>query len=299
MKLVSHTNQSKKFIENSCLQQRLQRLLQAGADVISAISGATEDELLLARKSCASLGWRTEVALDAALVNVSHAKRGRGNVDIDGVGVKAAIQKQAQAMKVSASTIKLNVRIFNTFLKNELNCRPNLTEKGYFQAALRHDNPERAIRYFDSQVSSKSDFSVSDAFRWASKKPEQLATATSPLADHIKWAKREIVRVKESCPDKKFGERFYDPLIQDLEDHLTYMSEEEHEQLCRKAWENGNHREGQLVKATGLDSKHVRAAMLRLSEQNEFWEVPETTHGRHDKFWQKSGVGFNPIKRAG
>lgn len=296
MSKVSHIT-AHKSKSTTTLTNRVSRLIAAGVDVLSAIKGASEGELRDARRACASLGWRTEVAFDAELVNVAHARRGRGNLDKAGVGVKAAIRKQAEAMGVSTSTIKLNVRIFNTFLKNGVNNHPILTDKGYFQAALRTKNPTQAIEYFETKVKDNRSFSVTQAMAWAERKRCISKDGDDPLAVHIRWAIDQFNRIKNRCPNQKFADRFYKPLMQDLEDHLAFMSEELDEQKCRLAWDKGYYREGQLVEATGLSKERVSAAMLRLSEQNEFWLVQESTHGRHDKRWQKAGVPLGNFER--
>jgi hypothetical protein len=281
----------------SRLENRVTKLLAAGADVLSAVKGASEAELLRARRAITSIGWRGEVVFDAAMVNVGYAKRGRGNVDVDCVGVHAAIRKQAKLTRLSVSTIKTNVKIFNTFFKNGLSIYPNLDEKGFFQAALRAPNPISAIKYFDRMVSNNSNFSFTEASNWAERKRRKrlpknptVSAANTSLAEHIVWAKKEIFRIKSVCPDRKFVDRFYTPLLEELDDHLVFMAEKNAEDICRLAWDRGYHREAQISEATGLNRKTVSSAMLRLSEQEEFWAVEEITHGRHDQRWQKAGV---------
>lgn len=254
--------------------------------------------MLEARRLCGGRGWRYDVALDAALVDVGYAKRGRGNVDVHGVGIRSAMRRQAKALHVSLSTIEKNVRIFNTFFKNGVTCYDNLLDKTYFLQALRTSNPKKTIRYFDEQVKKNPEFFVTNAKRYADQqrikreKVNQSAVSgkNSPLENHILWAKKEILRIKAMCPDRKFGERFYAPLLEDLDDHLSFMAEKNAESLCRMAWDRGYHREAQIAESTALDRKTVAAAMLRLSDAEEFWEVKESTHGHHDKRWQKSGV---------
>lgn len=212
------------------------------------------------------------------------------------------MRKQAKDLRISFSTVKLNVRIFNTFLKTGLKIYPSLMDKGFFQASLRAPNPVKAIRFFNECVSKDAEFSVTHAHAWAAKERAKrkksdkiiakLGARQSPLANHIIWAKHEILRIKSHCPDKHFAERLYTPMVEELEDHLAFMAEKRAEELCRMAWERGYHREAQISEVTGLPRKAVGAAMLRLSDQQEFWEVQEVTHGRRDKRWQKAGVAL-------
>lgn len=287
-------------ISKTPLESRIVKLIEAGTDLLSAIKGAKKDELIRARRACSNIGWRTEIAFDAALCDVEYAKRGRGNADKDGVGVYAAIRRQAQETKVSFITVKVNIRIFKTFFKNGIISYPILVDKMFFVHALRTKDPIKTIAYFEKMVSSAESFVPADAKRYAEaereKRNTELAGVISKqteLSKHIEWAKKQIIKIKEKCPNKKFAERLYTPLLDDLEDHLAFMAETEAESRCRLAWERGYHREGQIAQATRLNRKVVAAAMMRLSSAQEFYEVQETTHGRHDKRWQKAGVPVN------
>lgn len=266
---------------------------------MACVNGATEAELLSAYKAVSVVSWRSSVVLIAQLVAVKPAKRGRGQVDKAGVGIKAAIARQSKLLRLSTTTIKNYVRLFNTFFKNGTTCFPILEEIGYFQAALRFQEPLKAIKQIEKLVRANPNFTPTDADVLASKHRAkrvpaastlaQLNDSQSSLASHIIWAKKELLRIKKLCPDKDFAERMYNPVVEDLDDQLAFMAEQRAEDLCRSAWDRGYHREKQISDATGLDRKTVGAAMLRLSENNEFWQVDEVTHGRRDKRWQKAG----------
>lgn len=284
-------------ISNTRLDIRIVKLIEAGTDVFSAIKGASKQELIRARQACSNIGWRSEIVFDAALCDVEHARNGRGNADKNGTGVMAAMRRQAAETRVSVPTIKQNIRIFKTFFKNGINNYPILVDKSFFLHALRAKDPLAALKHFERMVSSDEEFSTSSAKQWVdserakrNSEANKILSKETPLARHIRWAKKEIIKIKDACPVKKFAERMYEPLLDDLEDHLAFMAETEAEGLCKLAWERGYHREAQIATATRLTRKAVAAAMLRLSAAQEFYEVKEVTHGRHDKRWQKAGV---------
>lgn len=270
--------------------------------MFSAVKGATEAELLYARRQCRGLGWRGEVACDAELLSQCQTlKGGRGKVDSCGIGIGAAIRAQAQKTHDSVETIRLNIRIYKTFFETIVARYDSLEDKGYYHAALRAPNPLKAIEFFAKEFKSNESFTVSEARHWAISQREKRNTSankidakSSPgdksMTTFLRNAMLEIANLKSQCPDKDFAKRFFPQIIEELEEQLAVMAEDRADALCRMAWEHGHYREQQMALFTGLSRKDVSVVMNRLSEAQEFWEVEEHTHGRHDKRWQKAGV---------
>lgn len=269
--------------------------------MFSAVNGASEAELIYARQQCQRLGWRVEIACDAELVRREYAPRGRGKVDLEGVGVGASMRAHAKKMRCSVATIKVNIRIFNTFFKNELKFYPILQEKGFYQAAVRAPKPIAALEYFTKKFTDDESFTVMDAYRWVTDQREKrlasankLSLASSPqdksMSAFLRNAIDTISQLKVQCPDKDFARRVFPSMIEDLEDQFLTIADRNAESLCRMAWERGYYREGQMAQFTGLSRQDVLMAMNRLDSAQEFYVVEEHTHGKHDRRWQKAGV---------
>lgn len=285
---------------------RVARLIEAGADAFVAVKGATEAELLCARQRCKGIGWRGEVACDAELIAQSKTlKGGRGKIDAEGIGTGAALKAQALKTRDSVSTIKLNVRIFNVFFKTKLKFNLSLEDKGFYQAALRSPKPLAALEYFTKQFAADESFTITDAYQWSSEQRAKCNESSTKvlaavrasqkdksLAAFLREASAEISALQARCPDKDFAKRFFPQFIEEIEDQLAVMAEQHAEDACRLAWERGYYRENQIALFTSLSRQVVSVTMNRLSESQEFYEVEEHTHGKHDRRWQKAGMAM-------
>lgn len=258
--------------------------------------------MLYARRQCRGLGWRGEVACDAELLSqCQRLKGGRGKVDLHSVGIVAAVRAQAQKTRDSVETIRLNIRIYKTFFETVASRYDSLEDKGYYHAALRAPNPLKAIEFFAKEFSTNELFTVAEAKRWSVAQREKRNASANKLETKlsqedksmIAFLHRSIQEIKDMqarCPDKDFARRVFPSMVEDLEDQFSTIADNNSENLCRMAWERGHYREQQMVSFTGLSRQDVSVTMNRLSELQEFWEVEEHTHGRHDKRWQKAGV---------
>lgn len=258
--------------------------------------------MLYARRQCSGIGWRGEVACDAELLTqCKKLKGGRGKIDVEGAGLYAAMREQARKTRCSLETIKLNIRIFNTFCQTQVTHYLRLDDKGFYHAALRAPNPLKAIEFFAKEFQSNELFTVAEARRWstaqrekrnasANKLDAKLSPEDKSMTAFLRRSIQEIKDMQARCPDKDFARRVFPSMVDDLEDQFATIADGNSENLCRMAWERGHYREQQMVAFTGLSRHNVSVTMNRLSEAQEFWEVEEHTHGRHDKRWQKAGV---------
>src|SRR5688500_863013 len=105
--------------------------------------------------------WRVECACDAALIATVNAETG-------GIGVKPVLKEKAKDAHSDVSTIYRNAQIYSTFLgkkapKRSLNVQTVLNEKGFYEAALRTDDPHKTIRILAQEKSANPTYSVRDA----------------------------------------------------------------------------------------------------------------------------------------
>src|SRR5678815_976631 len=83
---------------------QINKLDKIEEDVIALLPEMSDDEVMHTRNYAKTLGrsaWRIEIACDAELWNRVHAKRGRGNVDVDKKGIKAAVATRAAELGCS------------------------------------------------------------------------------------------------------------------------------------------------------------------------------------------------------
>lgn len=157
----------------------INKLEKVEGDIIALLPGMTDDEVLDTRVQAKTLGrsaWRIEIACDAELWNRTYARRGRGNVDTEGVGVKATVAKRAAELGCSSRTIESNAKVYKLVQEveqeNSANTCTILDEKGYWQAADASDDPKAAIEHFIEEKLSNPMYSVTDAFRWSKGRKE-------------------------------------------------------------------------------------------------------------------------------
>ncbi len=113
--------------------------------------------------------WRIECACDAELVKRTQARRGRGNVDTEGIGVMATVARVAAAAGVSERTILQNAKIHNTFFaegaENGAGACTILEDKTLYQEALLAPSPVAAIEQISLRKETDPTYSTRDARR--------------------------------------------------------------------------------------------------------------------------------------
>lgn len=146
-------------------------------DIIRDLPERSEIELIEIRNSARALGraaWRIEAACDASLLDRAKLKGGRGQRDVDEVGVDAVVRKVAQEVGVTPRTIYQNAQIHKTFFaetpESEIRSLQDgtldhLEEKEYYRAALRSPDPHETIEYFARQKATDPNFSTGDAWK--------------------------------------------------------------------------------------------------------------------------------------
>lgn len=159
--------------------------------------------------------WRVECACDAALISTVNAETG-------GIGVKKELKEKAKDAHSDVSTIYRNAQIYTTFLgkktpKRSLNVQTVLNEKGFYEAALRTEDPHRTIRILAHEKSNNPTYSVRDAL----KQVRDLNRNESPIpelggdADYLDPHYRlflaevetNVLSFRNRCPRQEFKVR--------------------------------------------------------------------------------------------
>lgn len=234
-----------------------------------------------------AIAWRIKMCCDVSLVNRNYAQRGRGNVDIFGQGVKAAVKRRAQELGCGTSTIWLNLRIFKTFFQNSLPENNILEDKGFFKAALRAPSPHTAIRVFVRlKQKSGAQFKVSDAVQWASKKrlqQKQLATygriKKQALIPYLQRDLAKLTEMKRAFPDQRLAHRLYGPMVEALNDQLTDILEATATTRLREICEAQPETVfsiNQLSEQTGLAVGNIRYYMNQLENDRIVYQTNDT-----------------------
>lgn len=157
--------------------------------VLELLTYASEDEVKQVRERAikmGSTGWRLVCACDALLLSIDPAKP--GVVDIKQTGRVAAAKERAKELGCEPWTIRRNAQIFNTFFKDDLllNVQQQLEDKGFFEAALRADNPKQALRAIARKKETEPNFSVRDALRFVSSiKPQEKIENGKSDSDYL------------------------------------------------------------------------------------------------------------------
>lgn len=164
----------------------LERLEQG---VIDRIPELSDEHVLRTRETARNLGsvaWRIECACDAEILKRTHARRGRGNVDTAGIGVKATVKAIAAEVGVHPNSIYRNAQIHNTFFEpvNGLGAQTNLPDKQFYEEALRATNPHAAIEVIADNRAANVHYSTRDARRDVQAMKVVRAVAELPPGKH-------------------------------------------------------------------------------------------------------------------
>lgn len=278
---------------DSSLEDLFHHLFQAPTvtDQLTILSRYEEAEVVKIRRKTdghEAATWRIKMCCDVNLVNRVHAKRGRGNVDILGRGVKAAVRQRASDLACGTSVIWLNLRIFKTFFQNGSPEYTILEDKGFYKAALRAPNALTAIKNFlQKRRKYGADFRVSDAERWAIKRREHQRQRQaygrikrSELIPHLEHDLTKLIEMKRAFPDQKLAVRLYDPMIETLRDQITDILEsttaERLRSICQ-AEPTSVFSEQDLAKQTGLAVGNIRYYMRQLEDERAVYQVSATS----------------------
>ena len=148
--------------------------IESDADrVIAALPEYPDESLLDVRAAGVALGkasWRIVCAVDAQIL--SRAQRRQGKADTEGTGLWALAVQQAKATGLHPDTVRQNAEIHSNFFSAEGTFRhvakscERLQEKGYYEAALRTDDPAATLEEF-AHLHAETDgrFTVREAWR--------------------------------------------------------------------------------------------------------------------------------------
>ncbi|MBA3766775.1 MAG: hypothetical protein H0W99_07275 [Acidobacteria bacterium] len=174
----------------------INRLDDARKDLMDTLPHLEDEEIIQTRMGARALGawsWVIECGCDAEMMKRVEVKRGRGNKDVDQKGKVAAVNKHAYQCGQQPATIYRNVQIYNTF-QNVLIVQNNLLEeKGFYEAALRTDNPPAALEVFAREKDKNVFFSVRDAYREAEKLKQKTFRLSDSTLDKV-WD-----RIQDGC----------------------------------------------------------------------------------------------------
>lgn len=159
-------------------------------EILKSLPTRTDAEISEIRSAAVSLGrasWKIQIACDAQVLNRVRLRGGRGNKDLEGVGVHAAVVMAATDLNVTPRTIYQNAQIYNAFFadidrgtESELmGCLDILEEKEYFKIALRTPDPLETIELLARKKTEDPNFSTKDA--WRLVKPLKVPDITEKL----------------------------------------------------------------------------------------------------------------------
>lgn len=262
-------------------------------------------------------GWRLECACDAAIwEQTEQAKRGRGNRDVDSVGILAAVSKKSKLIGVTPRTIYNNKEVFHLMqaarnVASEHNILEVLTDKGYYQVALTAADPVKALALFAERKVTQKRFRVSDANRLLKaegqtrqavrlqaveqiRKDTGQLTARQTLLAHIETARTLIKeQVIPFCPDEEFNERIWNDLLLTLGEEQQGIFDADAQEALVKAWDGGAHREDEMAQITGLPLPDV-SRLMELLDEKFIRIVPRAMNERSQfTLWHKSGEPFD------
>jgi hypothetical protein len=157
---------------------QINRLEQSEHIVISMLSLLSDDELMETRNSARLVyccAWKIEIACDAEIWDRTKTNLTKSGVkDVDEKGVMAAVNKRSQELGCGASTIRANRHLYLTFEPLLSTQQRSLDDKGFYQAALKADDPIAKIEEWTQRKLDNPHFRPADAWREvnAEKEPD-------------------------------------------------------------------------------------------------------------------------------
>lgn len=155
------------------VSSQLKKMGETEREVIALLPSMSWRQLLTTRSKAQILytvGWRVEIACDAEIWDRhDKATSGRGNVDTEGRGIMAAVNRRSKEIGCGASTIRANARLHKRF-KKVMSTHHNLDDKGFYQAAEAADDPIAAVKHFAKEKLANPLYRPADAWRWVRKR---------------------------------------------------------------------------------------------------------------------------------
>jgi hypothetical protein len=194
--------------------------------LMRCLENASVSELLSIGELAHRVGgtaWRIECKCHAKLLDREHAKRGRGNKDSEGVGVKAAARAIALATGRHPSTILKDAKIYRELLQHKRARNVGLEEKSFYVIALGASDPLAALVEMAKVKGKRPDFSTRDARTLVEKmkaaKTKRAATvAIDKVKEHLDHVSRTIkYQFIAHSPKEELITRYYGDWQDDID----------------------------------------------------------------------------------
>lgn len=159
--------------------------------------------------------WRIECKCHAKLLDREHAKRGRGNKDINGTGVKAAARAVALATNRHPSTILKDAQIYRELLQHLRGRKLELEEKSFYVIALCADDPLQALNRMANMKRKRPRFSTRNARSLvedmkAVRTPRSETVSIDVMKEHLDRVSRTIKQdFIANSPKEELVTRYY------------------------------------------------------------------------------------------
>lgn len=146
-------------------------------------------DLLTAGQGLERAGWLVRCAASAVLLERAQTVPVRHDGDQTGTGKMALARQLADRTQVSAATVLQDAQLWNTFFtdeaQEEIGDTSHMSEKTYFLAALRADDPIEALKEIAEEKAKNPGFSTTEARRLVATKhaPSLLTIIPSIAAD--------------------------------------------------------------------------------------------------------------------
>lgn len=292
----------------------LNKLDKLETDVIDLLPALTDDEVVETRAYSKLLGktaFKIELACDAEIWNRTKANCGRGNVDVEEVGILAAVKKRASEIGCGESTIRKNAQLYNQF-KKVLSTEHNLDEKGFYQAAIASPDPDGFIELMAQKKAEYPTYSVAEAWREVKKAQGKLIERRNEMAYEVNNELRLKLRAHfdetrlmleqrqagASALDPELAQKFYASWIQEIADQADVWNELDMQDAAVATWHKGNTREDHMATALGLPGYEMRRIMKNLERDGVFEKVrqrgSDVGRGPGQQLWHLIG---QPIPR--
>lgn len=146
---------------------QIDRAEKSERDVIALLPTLTLDELIYTRNSARLLhctAWKIEIACDAEIWDRAQSLSQTGKKDLGEKGIMAQVNKRAEEIGCGASTVRANARLYRRFAPL-LSTEQGLDDKGFYQAAMKADDPEAKLQEWAQKKVENPFFRVADAWR--------------------------------------------------------------------------------------------------------------------------------------
>lgn len=227
---------------------QINRLEKTEHDLIALLPALPFDEVIEARDSVRLLqctAWKIEIACDAEIWDrVATNLSKTGVKDADEKGILAAVNKRAKELGCGASTVRANARLFHEF-GPVLSSYQGLDDKGFYQAALKADDPQAALESFAERKMENPFFRPADAWR------EVLNKNDEPSSEHVE----EISVLQDPAVREWLEKDIAEQIVkeQSTPTHAPFLRSMMHSRIGQSQW--------QLSRTVEGDCRIIRQAV--------------------------------------